>query len=43
MKPKLYEAPQVSVIIFISEGCLASSVGGVLQDMDKNDIYDEQF
>lgn len=38
-----YKAPFATVIVLEVEQCLAASVGDTLQDMDKNEIYDEEF
>ena len=41
-----YESPGASVIGLEVEQCIASSLnqpGGLLGDMDKNEVYDESF
>lgn len=40
---KAYQAPVASVIAMAVEQCIASSVKDTLEDMDKNEIYDEEF
>ena len=38
-----YEAPAAKLIEMLMEQCIASSVRDALQDMNKNEIYDEEF
>lgn len=40
---KAYQAPVASVIAMAVEQCIASSVRDTLQDMNKNEVYDEEF
>ena len=38
-----YQAPAATVIVMATEQCIASSVKDTLQDMNKNEVYDEEF
>ena len=40
---KAYEAPAATAIVMVVEQCIASSVRDTLQDMNKNEVYDEEF
>lgn len=43
---RAYSAPDLSIVTLHSEGCIANTgaqPNSSLEDLDKNDIYDEDF
>lgn len=38
-----YCSPEMDIIALVAEQCIASSTGTSLDDMDRNEVYDELF